>query len=639
MISNVCRLHAPKPARGYSSRKIAPAVEVVESRTLLAGVIAGTVFVDSANDHVLSTSDAYLSGATVQLFQVGNPTPVATATSDAQGAYAFANLAAGNYLVKEVPPQGYQASGAQALSQIETASVQGTDTIAVTVPADPVYINYSGIVPNGFQTFTNQIDNHPSQVDRAGPLAVSSGTTPGATNLSGSFNTFCLNDLQILSPNGGDQFQVLLKPITGTTNNAIPIAADRAGRIAFLYNHFGTGALNNIQGPALQLAIWELLYDSGATADFANGNFKVLGPVAPTDQATLNSVIAQATSYFNASAGKSEAALFLQSSTPVGTSNAQSMIATGSFNFGANPGTNPRASSLSGFVYCDTNKNGVKDAGDLPLAGSIIVLSGTDGAGNPVSMTTSTDVNGFYQFVNLQPGTYSVTQTTQPAGLLEGTNTQGTPGTGTKVGDSFQNITLAASVNGQNNNFGELGQAVAVSDLKLYGIHQQPTRIVITLNGPVDSVGASNPANYTLIALGKDQSLGSPTNHRPAIASIVYDQVAGTITINTVRHLNIHYHYLLSLNLPGANPCNPAVNEVHVFGRSSVPYFNVHGKIIPAPALTAHQQALDAKIAGDALAKWNSGQNHNAGSSALSLNAAVRRHGFIQIASQHARKS
>jgi hypothetical protein len=110
---------SPPAPRGYSTRKISPLVEMFEPRVLLSGVIAGTVFLDAANDHVLDASDAYIPGATVQLFQVGGATPIAFQTTDAQGGYAFSNLPAGHYLVKETPPQGSQPTGAQALSQIE----------------------------------------------------------------------------------------------------------------------------------------------------------------------------------------------------------------------------------------------------------------------------------------------------------------------------------------------------------------------------------------------------------------------------------------------------------------------------------------------------------------------------------------
>src|SRR5206468_1532882 len=107
------------------------------------------------------------------------------------------------------------------------------------------------------------------------------------TDLSGNFLSYCLDDLHSLTFNGGEMFPVTPEPVTALSNNGSTIPADRAGRIAFLYNHFGTSSVTNIQGAALQFAIWELLYDTGPTPDFSAGNFQVVGPVAPfTDQAT-----------------------------------------------------------------------------------------------------------------------------------------------------------------------------------------------------------------------------------------------------------------------------------------------------------------------------------------------------------------
>ena len=48
-------------------------------------------------------------------------------------------------------------------------------------------------------------------------------------------------------------------------------------------------------------------------------------------------------------------------------------------------------------------------------------------------------------------GTYSVTES-QPAGWIDGQDSQGTPGTGATGEDSFVDISLGAGVNGQNNN-------------------------------------------------------------------------------------------------------------------------------------------------------------------------------------------
>ena len=104
--------------------------------------------------------------------------------------------------------------------------------------------------------------------------------------------------------------------------------------------------------------------------------------------------------------------------------------------------------SISGYVYFDANNNGIKDPGETGIPGTTVTLSGTNDQG-PVSQTATTDANGFYQFTNLQPGTYSV-QETQPANWLDGKDTAGTLG-GTVTNDldkpiSFCRPAPAASV-------------------------------------------------------------------------------------------------------------------------------------------------------------------------------------------------
>jgi len=111
------------------------------------------------------------------------------------------------------------------------------------------------------------------------------------------------------------------------------------------------------------------------------------------------------------------------------------------------------AASLSGSVYVDTNNNGVKDAGEPPIANVAITLMGTDDQGNSVSLNTTTGSNGSYQFANLHPGNYTITET-QPAGFLQGKNTVGSLG-GTVNGDQFL-VALNAGNQGINYNYGEL---------------------------------------------------------------------------------------------------------------------------------------------------------------------------------------
>lgn len=113
------------------------------------------------------------------------------------------------------------------------------------------------------------------------------------------------------------------------------------------------------------------------------------------------------------------------------------------------------ASSLSGFVYADYNNDGVKDTVEGGIIGAGVTLTGTDFLGVAVSVPLTTDAAGAYSFTTLRPGSYTITETTPPAGYADGIDTQGTPGTGTAGNDVFTSIALAGGVNGTNNNFGE----------------------------------------------------------------------------------------------------------------------------------------------------------------------------------------
>lgn len=71
------------------------------------GVIGDRVWDDSNEDGVQDAGEPGLPGVTVNLYQVGNPTPVATDVTDGNGIYGFDNLAPGQYYVEVVNPPGY----------------------------------------------------------------------------------------------------------------------------------------------------------------------------------------------------------------------------------------------------------------------------------------------------------------------------------------------------------------------------------------------------------------------------------------------------------------------------------------------------------------------------------------------------
>jgi uncharacterized repeat protein (TIGR01451 family) len=117
------------------------------------------------------------------------------------------------------------------------------------------------------------------------------------------------------------------------------------------------------------------------------------------------------------------------------------------YNFGEIKG-----GSLSGFVYLDANNDGNNDPGDPGIANATVALTGTDNHGNAVSMQTTTDASGAYQFIGLRAGTYTITETT-PAGYIDASDNAGTLG-GTVGHDVIGAILVGMGQAGQNYDFG-----------------------------------------------------------------------------------------------------------------------------------------------------------------------------------------
>ena len=192
-----------------------------------------------------------------------------------------------------------------------------------------------------------------------------------------------------------------------------------------------------------------------------------------------------------------------------------------------NGGSKPmasNASSLSGFVYHDANDNGAYDAGERPIPGAAVNLSGKDSKNKSVSQSVVTDSDGRYQFSNLPAGTYTIAET-QPLGYTDGSETLGTRG-GSKGNDKFTSIKLAASASGENYNFGEkqtVGSALAgnQTDATSFWAGSSGQNLVKALNGSQNAKNlgnwlASNFGNLFGSAAGSSNNLAGKTNSQVA---------------------------------------------------------------------------------------------------------------------------
>jgi len=114
---------------------------------------------------------------------------------------------------------------------------------------------------------------------------------------------------------------------------------------------------------------------------------------------------------------------------------------------------NLKPASLSGFVYHDGNNNGVKEPGEQGIGGVVVTLTGINDLAQAISLTLATLADGSYDFNNLRPGTYRITEA-HPAGYIDGIDTIGSQG-GSVRQDDFYNIPVPSGTDGVNNNFAE----------------------------------------------------------------------------------------------------------------------------------------------------------------------------------------
>ena len=120
----------------------------------------------------------------------------------------------------------------------------------------------------------------------------------------------------------------------------------------------------------------------------------------------------------------------------------------------------PEKGSISGYVYVDANENGLRDAGEIGIAGVTITLTKTGDPG--FVRTTTTDSNGFYIFTNLDPNEEYHLAETQPTAYDDGWETVGSLGGVLPLidNDTILHITVLPGEHGENYNFGEFEKIV-----------------------------------------------------------------------------------------------------------------------------------------------------------------------------------
>ncbi|MCC7635465.1 SdrD B-like domain-containing protein [Stenotrophomonas rhizophila] len=400
--------------------------------------LSGHVYVDLDFNNVRTIgTDSAIAGATVELLDANSGAVLFTTTTDSNGQYRFSDLDPHVlYSVREPLPTGPYTNrpGAVTAGTIGGAACAAGDCVAGTAVAAP-----GG--PDAAST------DRLSRIDLGTGLDAvdfNFGENPNGSSIAGRVWLDLDNDGLIdPSETGLDAVEIVL---TGTDRNGQPVrlttttAAD--GSYAFVGLLPGTYVVTEPTQPADTLNGTTVPGDKGGTA---------------TGVETVPSAI---------------------SAIVLGNNELAS-----AYNFGEIP-----IASISGRVYYDNNDNGSIDADETGIADVPVVLTGTDHAGQAVSLTTRTDAQGQYSFPNLRPGSYVVTEPDQPAYTTNGITSPGTV-QGSAVGvatdrstvpSAISQIVLGTGMQSIHNNFGE------VADTPDLVVSKRATTVVFTVNHPAE---------------------------------------------------------------------------------------------------------------------------------------------------------
>lgn len=531
-------------------RKTLPLVERLETvRLLTCNTISGFVFLDSQNDGIYQPAlDKAIAGNTIELLN-SSGVVVAKATTGANGAYAFSTDSTINTAPMTLS-KTYSVPG-QLTNIAATLNLNKFDTSLGTLTQ--VDILYDGTlvgqmkVENTSQTSSQLISGDISGTFKLVGQGVSLSTS--ITSAFGPFNASAYDGTLDYAGTSGIDFGAK----TSLTSRSLSLKASD-GTDLTAYQGTGTLPFNlTVNGSSPASGGGNVIYNARTSASanvtavyhyipsncLAPGNYTIVQPAEPTG--TLNgkdsingSVLPPTPS------GKPD-------SIPVTLKNAD--LANNDFG-------EIKPAEIKGFVYQDVNLSKLRDAGDLGIANVQVLLQGTDDLGNAVSQLEATDGTGAYDFPNLRPGTYSTALPTNPPGYINWFDSKGNivaiPGSdktnvipGIKIGPGD----LAAE-----NDFGEITGGTPqgcttmpsrIESVKRLGIHHQATKFVLTFSAPLDPAAATNLANYQLLIAFRD---GTFSKHPLQFKSALYDAANNTVTLLPAGHLNIHFHYQLTVS-------------------------------------------------------------------------------------------
>lgn len=418
-------------------------VETLEPRELMAGnMISGYVYIDANGSGLFDPGEQPVAGRTIQLVNSSNAV-VATTTTDGSGAYRFGpasvpGSSTPTTLTRTVTfPEAatnFTATGTVGKFDPTLGTLTSIDVIAVSTLTSRIQVESRDALP---ATVVGHVDG---TVTTSGPGVASLTARPTTDR---TFTAAAFDGALDFAGTSGKDFGAV--QATDTKVATLTSPADLAsyvgtGGVVFTTaansNSFASGAGNlaSVISSTASSAV-NVVYHFTPIGGLPPGNYTLIkeGGPAGLDEglASRNGVV------LPESLGRA--------AIPVTLAGADLPFN----NFGEH-----FSNSLSGFVYLDHDRDGLKDAVEFGVANVEVRLLGIDDAGGKVRESTKSGVDGSYGFANLRPGRYALAEV--PVAVFQvGRATVGTQG-GTAARGQITRIHLSPGESGSNNNFAEL---------------------------------------------------------------------------------------------------------------------------------------------------------------------------------------
>ncbi|MGB0383793.1 MAG: SdrD B-like domain-containing protein [Ardenticatenaceae bacterium] len=362
------------------------------------GTVSGLVFNDLNGNGSQNSGEPGISGATITLRASDGAEETTTTASN--GSYSFNGVAEGAYTVEETDPPGYSSSTANSAAISVPAGGSATANFG-----DQQVGTISGVV-------FNDLNGDGEQNGGESPLGGvtitlindqtgAERTTTTASNGGYSFADVVLGEPHTVVESNPDGYYsttpdvrgIFVPPSGGATANFGDVSAGTVSGV--LYQDSNGNGQRDDNESGLGGVRLELRSQGDPVAVLSNGDGSYSFDNVVSGAYTV--AVSQGPSGFISTTPDSQAI-----SVPEGGS------ATADFGY-------QQSGIVSGVVFNDKNGNGVQDGGEEGIGGVQLSLI------NGETRTTMSAGNGFYIFVNVAPGDYSVVEE-DPAGYTSTTS-------------------------------------------------------------------------------------------------------------------------------------------------------------------------------------------------------------------------